>query len=168
MNTQNIKALHLLILDVLNEYKNSPQILSKLSSNIIIYASDDSGVCTLQNSRNFEKRLTNELTKEFVNTNDIDINDISFDVECIPENGTPFYCASYISRFAQFSPHWLTKKEYINHMNINNKNSIQSLYSEKWTISKAFKSKFAGLLSSDKFYRMLFKSTSTLSSSVLI
>ena len=160
-NKQNIKGLHELVMDVIDQFTDDIQ--RKLLHNIIIFGSDENGICNVQNAHNLEQRLVNQLHDLLFDDDDDDDDDnketlddqkhdIDINVTCIPEKNAVFCFASYLTKFREFGVHWITKEEY--EMEIDG--DLETLCHLKWHIDKYVNDKFNDILSNDQFYLQMY------------
>jgi len=147
-NKANVLGLHELIIEVVKQFHDD-DVKRMLLRNIVIFGSDENGICTVCNARKLEKRLLNELLQCTELMNDENANESEFNIYCVSENYVAFYYASYLSRFPHFAEHWLTKEEYVD------TNDVRIMCKEKWNIDKRVCLKFNDLLTAD-FYACLF------------
>lgn len=153
-NKQNIKGLHEIILDVTDQF--TEDIQRKLLSNIIIFGSDENGICNVQNAYNLEQRLFNELhdllKREQIGIDHEDDTKIDEDQEwdlnvtCVPERNAVFCFATYLTKFREFGCHWITKEEY------EKSDDLERLCHDRWKIDENVNDKFNDLLCSNEFY----------------
>merc|ERR1711971_1009275 len=89
-----IKGLDDLIWQCLNSFDDA-RIRDELMQNIVIYGSDQNGICTVKNSKNIRLRLLNRLNAKLVDNKSVNII-------CLSEHAVDITYAAYLTQFSQF------------------------------------------------------------------
>jgi len=143
-----IKGLDDLIWQCLNSFDDA-RIRDELMQNIVIYGSDQNGICTVKNSKNIRLRLLNRLNAKLVDNDNKSVN-----VICLSEHAVDITYAAYLTQFSQFDRHWLTRAEY------ESDKHLKTMCYKKWNIDERSHRIFADLINSDtQFYESLLAAT---------